>query len=700
MAFLNFKYGSQSGLPTTTAPGTVYITKDTKKLFVDNPTDGSTDRICLGDFQLVPWTKSDTVTSPAAELASHSLKDTNILYITVESSSEATAMWRYNGTTFVPISNSEEIADIVAEISTIKTSLNGKAPTNHAVNANTYGLGTAGVYGHVKLTDAINTTQANGQASKGIAASAYAVKLAYDRGTAGVNAAATAQAAAEAADAKAVAAQGTADAAVTAAEKAQGEVDTLEGVVAGKAPTDHASTATTYGAGSSTEYGHVKLSDATNVTSANGGAATGVAASAYAVKLAYDRGSKGVTDAASAATAASNAATAAANANTNAESRLPKASPIVSSGQLTLAVDTPTADKHAASKKYVDSVGADTLNSAKAYTNTRETAILGTDSDGTNYSGTVKGAYAAASSASSAASTAQDRADDAYELAESKTTTAEVKAQIENYGYATTTVAQNKADAALASAKSYTDGKISTVNTTINTLKSDIGNLSNIMNFLGTTTTEIADGTTATIAKPSAVTESTYTAKTGDVVVDSKGKECVYDGAKWRVIGDTSANSTAITALQNRMTTAESDIDNLQADVGTDDGKGALFTRVAALETWKGTHSTEYSNLNTTVGNHSTAIGASTDSANASGSLYARIKKNASDISGHTTRISALETWKTSHASEYTALAKRVTDLESWKGTHTTAYNTLNSTVSSNTTAINNLTTILTWGSF
>lgn len=693
MALLNFKFGVQTGLPTTKAPGTIYITKDTKKLFVDNPTDGSTERICLGDFQLVSWTKSDSVTTPATALSNYSLKDANTLYITVESSTGATAMWRYSGTEFKAISNSEEIASIVADISAINTALAGKAPTAHAVNATTYGLGTNGVYGHVKLSDSTSTT--SGQTA-GVAATPTAVKAAYDRGTAGVNAAKTADDKAVAAQKAADAAQGTADAAVTAAEKAQGEVDALEIVVAGKANTNHASSTTDYGTGSSSAYGHVKLTDAINTTQANGDASKGIAASAYAVKLAYDRGSLGVTNAAAAQTAAENAATAASNANTNAESRLPKANPTVTSGALTLAVETPTNKMHAASKGYVDTQDTATLNSAKSYTDAAKTAILGE----AGYAGTVKGAYGAASNASTAASNAQSKADEAYTLAGKKTTTAEVKTQIEAYGYATTTVAQNKADAALASAKSYTDGKIDTVNTTINTLKSDIGNLSNIMNFLGTTNTEIADGSTKTINKPSAVTAATYEAKTGDVVVDTKGKECVFDGTVWRVIGDTSANSTAITALQNRMTTAEGEIDALQADVGTDDGKGALFSRVAALETWKGTHATEYSNLKKAVDGHTTAIGTADDNASASGSLYARIKKNASDISGHATRISTLESWKTSHASEYTALANRVTALETWKGTHTTAFNNLSTSVSGNTTAINNLTTVLTWGSF
>lgn len=50
-------------------------------------------------------------------------------------------------------------------------------------------------------------------------------------------------------------------------------------------PTNHASTATTYGAGSSSNYGHVKLSSSTSSTSAESG---GIAATPSAVKTAYD----------------------------------------------------------------------------------------------------------------------------------------------------------------------------------------------------------------------------------------------------------------------------------------------------------------------------------------------------------------------------------------------------------------------------
>lgn len=53
----------------------------------------------------------------------------------------------------------------------------------------------------------------------------------------------------------------------------------------GAAPTSHASSSTTYGAGSSSNYGHLKLSDSTSSTSGTSG---GIAATPSAVKSAYD----------------------------------------------------------------------------------------------------------------------------------------------------------------------------------------------------------------------------------------------------------------------------------------------------------------------------------------------------------------------------------------------------------------------------
>ncbi len=59
----------------------------------------------------------------------------------------------------------------------------------------------------------------------------------------------------------------------------------VEAALAGKAPTNHRSTSTTYGTGTSSYYGHVKLSDS---VASSSGASSGVAATPAAVKTAYN----------------------------------------------------------------------------------------------------------------------------------------------------------------------------------------------------------------------------------------------------------------------------------------------------------------------------------------------------------------------------------------------------------------------------
>lgn len=62
------------------------------------------------------------------------------------------------------------------------------------------------------------------------------------------------------------------------------QIKSLNTEVDGKAPTDHSSTATTFGLGSGSEYGHVKLSDAAGSTNVN----NGTAATPLAVQNAMD----------------------------------------------------------------------------------------------------------------------------------------------------------------------------------------------------------------------------------------------------------------------------------------------------------------------------------------------------------------------------------------------------------------------------
>lgn len=108
-----------------------------------------------------------------------------------------------------------------------------RAPKFHSSPYTTYGEATSLSYGHVKLSESHTSTSG---VSGGIAATPSAVKSAYD-------------------------------------------------LANDKAPKAHASTATTYGTGSSTNYGHVKLSASTNSSS---GTSSGVAATPSAVKAVHD----------------------------------------------------------------------------------------------------------------------------------------------------------------------------------------------------------------------------------------------------------------------------------------------------------------------------------------------------------------------------------------------------------------------------
>lgn len=178
-----------------------------------------------------------------------------------------------------------EAAQDLAEITdALQAGLDAKAPKSHASSQTTYGIGNAASYGHVRLSDA--TDSALGEPS-GVAAtptavrSAYAAALeaksradeAYARADDAYTCADTAGLDASNAQNTAYAAQATADAALAAAQDAP--------------PKNHAvSVSTTYGAGTTANYGHVRLSDSTSSTSA--AASGGTAATPAAVKAAYD----------------------------------------------------------------------------------------------------------------------------------------------------------------------------------------------------------------------------------------------------------------------------------------------------------------------------------------------------------------------------------------------------------------------------
>ena len=117
---------------------------------------------------------------------------------------------------------------VVAAINEVLALAQGKAPTSHASSNNTYGVGTTQQYGHVKLCDSASAVAA----ANGVAATPAAVKSVADS-------LASYQLANNAA-------------------------------VAGKAPISHASSATTYGVGTTQQYGHVKVTEGCGLSISGG----------------------------------------------------------------------------------------------------------------------------------------------------------------------------------------------------------------------------------------------------------------------------------------------------------------------------------------------------------------------------------------------------------------------------------------------
>ena len=72
-------------------------------------------------------------------------------------------------TDYYDIQNENDNMDILdAAIGALQTAVGGKAPTSHASASNTYGVGTASVYGHVKVDDAPTENSTNAVKSGGM----------------------------------------------------------------------------------------------------------------------------------------------------------------------------------------------------------------------------------------------------------------------------------------------------------------------------------------------------------------------------------------------------------------------------------------------------------------------------------------------------------------------------------------------------
>ncbi len=161
----------------------------------------------------------------------------------------------------------------------VTTELNNKAPTSHASTGTSYGVASTSNYGHVKVDSALSTTSTNTVQNKAVSTAlnnkvdkvngkslvldSEITKLSHVADYATYNAVDTSLS-------------------TTSTNAVQNKIITSE--VNAKAPTNHASTGTSYGVGSTSNYGHVKTINALNQASHS----DGTALSAYQGKILKD----------------------------------------------------------------------------------------------------------------------------------------------------------------------------------------------------------------------------------------------------------------------------------------------------------------------------------------------------------------------------------------------------------------------------
>lgn len=153
---------------------------------------------------------------------------------------------------------------------------------------------------------------------------------------------------------------------------------------------------------------------------------------------------------------------------------------------------------------------------------------------------------------------------------DSKTTLQEVKDYITENKYTTESAVSTAISNTEKAIKEYTDKEDQKITSRVATLEQNIGNLSNIMNFLGVLTVDLDHEATN---NPITINGNQHTAVAGDVVIDKAGEEFVFDGSKWQQIGNITAETAAISDLQTRMETAEGEIDDLQERMETAEGE-------------------------------------------------------------------------------------------------------------------------------
>ena len=210
-----------------------------------------------------------------------------------------------------------------------------------------------------------------------------------------------------------------------------------------------------------------------------------------------------------------------------------------------------------------------TANTAVAYAATAQAAADAAQ-------GAADAADEKAAAAGAAASNAQGTANDALAKAnanEAKFNEYYTKDEVDGkVGAIVTNGNDTASDDTIKGAKKYTDEKVATVNTAVNKLKEDIGNLTNVMNFIGKSTTDPSTGVVT-------IGGEVITPKAGDVVVYG-AFEYVYvnDTDKWEIFGNVTADESRFEGIEDRLDSAEDRLDVAEGDIALLKDADAGFT--------------------------------------------------------------------------------------------------------------------------
>lgn len=181
-----------------------------------------------------------------------------------------------------------------------------------------------------------------------------------------------------------------------------------------------------------------------------------------------------------------------------------------------------------------------------------------------------------AAAAGAAASSAQGTANDALAKAnanEAKFDGYYTKGEVDGKVGAIITNGNDVAsDDTIKGAKKYTDEKVTIVNTAVNKLKEDIGNLTNVMNFIGKSTTDPSTGVVT-------ISDEVIVPKAGDVVVYG-AFEYVYvnDTDKWEIFGNVTADESRFEGIEDRLDSVEDRLDVAEGDIALLKEADAGFT--------------------------------------------------------------------------------------------------------------------------